>query len=128
MPLRRGCSMTEEKTPDPLDDFGARLQKARARAVPERGTGGLGRNGEGNLLGIAFRFGVELVSALAVGAGIGYLLDRWLETTPLFLVVFFFLGAAAGMLNVWRTAVSLGLGDSIPTDKASSSEDDGRPD
>jgi F0F1-type ATP synthase assembly protein I len=30
--------------------------------------------------------------------------DLWLETRPLFLIVFFFLGAAAGALNVYRRA------------------------
>jgi ATP synthase protein I len=54
--------------------------------------------------GFAFRIGVELVSALLVGAGIGWLLDRWLGTTPFLLLLFFFLGAAAGILNVFRAA------------------------
>jgi len=35
-----------------------------------------------------------------VGVGIGYLLDTWLDTKPWFLVGFFFVGAAAGVLNV----------------------------
>ena len=57
----------------------------------------------------AFRTGIELVSALAVGVGIGFGLDKWLDTTPWFLVVFFFLGAAAGFLNVYRAASRIGL-------------------
>ena len=44
------------------------------------------------------------MAALAVGVGIGWLLDRWLGTLPLFLLIFFFLGAAAGLLNVYRAA------------------------
>jgi ATP synthase protein I len=39
-----------------------------------------------------------------VGGGIGWLLDRWLGTLPLFLLVFFVLGAVAGLLNVFRAA------------------------
>ena len=66
-------------------------------------------------LALAFRTGIELVSALAVGVGIGFLLDKWLDTTPWFLVVFFFLGAAAGILNVYRAASGIGL---APGDKA----------
>ena len=66
-------------------------------------------------LGLAFRTGIELVSALAVGVGIGFLLDKWLDTTPWFLVVFFFLGAAAGILNVYRAASDIGR---APTYKA----------
>jgi ATP synthase protein I len=54
--------------------------------------------------GFAFRIGVELVVALVVGAGIGWLLDRWLGTGPFLFLLFFFLGAAAGILNVFRAA------------------------
>jgi len=52
--------------------------------------------------GLGARIGVELASALVVGVVIGLALDRWLHTTPIFLVIFFLVGAAAGMLNVWR--------------------------
>ncbi len=45
---------------------------------------------------------MELVSALAIGVGIGWLLDRWLGTRPIFLGIFVLLGGAAGVLNVWR--------------------------
>ena len=61
-------------------------------------------------LGVAFRIGVELVAALVVGVGIGLLLDNWLGTGPWFLVAFFFLGAAAGVLNVYRAASGIGYG------------------
>ena len=52
--------------------------------------------------GVGARVGVELLSALVVGLGIGWGLDRWLHTSPLLLVVFVFLGGAAGIANVWR--------------------------
>ena len=55
---------------------------------------------------IGFRIGVEMISAVAVGAGIGYLLDDFLETNPWLLVVFMLLGGAAGVLNVYRFARS----------------------
>jgi ATP synthase protein I len=54
-----------------------------------------------------FRIVVELVAAIAVGTGIGWLLDGWLGTRPLMLVVFVLLGAAAGVMNVYRTAKEL---------------------
>ena len=56
------------------------------------------------LSGFAFRIGIELVAALMVGAGLGWLLDRWLGTGPFLFLLFFFLGAAAGILNVFRAA------------------------
>ncbi len=52
--------------------------------------------------GIGARVGVELLAALVVGLGIGWGLDHWLHTLPLFLVIFVLLGGAAGVFNVWR--------------------------
>ena len=57
-----------------------------------------------NVLGLAFRVAVELVSALVVGAIIGWSLDYWLDTRPWIMLVFVVLGAAAGILNVYRLA------------------------
>jgi ATP synthase protein I len=39
-----------------------------------------------------------------VGAGIGWLIDRWLGISPWGLIVFLLLGFAAGVLNVMRSA------------------------
>ena len=61
-------------------------------------------------LGIGFRIGIELVSAMVVGVGIGWLLDWWLGTRPWLLILFFLLGAGAGMLNVIRAATRMGIG------------------
>ena len=51
---------------------------------------------------IGLRIGVELFSAVVVGAGIGYLLDNALSSRPWLLVAFLFFGGAAGILNVYR--------------------------
>lgn len=103
--------MSEEGKPPSLDELGKRLRAAREHQRA-------GRPGKGELagapagmsgLGWAFRIGVEMVSALAVGVGIGLLLDWWLGTGPWFLVVFFILGAGAAILNVYRAAMGYGL-------------------
>ena len=46
----------------------------------------------------------ELVAGVAVGGFIGWALDRLFGTAPLLMVVFLGLGAAAGIMNVVRTA------------------------
>ena len=59
---------------------------------------------KGSFMGSAFRLGTELVAAVGVGTIIGFILDSWFDTKPWLIIIFFFLGAAAGMLNVIRTA------------------------
>ncbi len=51
-----------------------------------------------------FRLSVELVAGVLVGAGIGWLLDRWLGISPWGMIVFLLLGFSAGVLNVMRAA------------------------
>ena len=84
------------------DGFEQRLREARTRQgldKPPEGTKGSLPSGS---MGIGFRVGVELVSALVVGIGIGLLLDRWLGTKPWLFLLFFVAGAAAGIMNVYR--------------------------
>ena len=61
-------------------------------------------NKRGLFLGNAFKLGTELVAAVVVGTIIGFILDNWFGTKPWLIIIFFFLGAAAGMLNVIKAA------------------------
>ena len=64
-----------------------------------------------------FRLSSELVAGVLVGAGLGWLIDRWLGIAPWGLIVFLLLGFAAGVLNVMRSAgvvASRGLDDGAP--------------
>ncbi len=54
-----------------------------------------------------FRVAIDLISGLAVGVAIGLALDLWLGTSPWFLILFFFIGSGAALMNVIRTARSL---------------------
>jgi len=55
-------------------------------------------------LGKALKISTELVAAVVVGSIIGFILDDWFDTKPLLTICFFFMGVAAGMLNVFRSA------------------------
>ena len=82
-------------------DLHERLKQARAREGLESGPDGQKGLPVGPW-GIGLRAGVEVVSALMVGIGIGWLLDHWLGTWPWLFLVFFVLGSVAGVLNVYR--------------------------
>jgi ATP synthase protein I len=100
--------MSEGDPPTRLSDLDDRLRRLRERTPKEeeQTDEGAGPPTQ-SAYGFAFRVGVEMVAALAVGGGIGWLLDRWLGTMPIFLLIFFLLGAAAGLLNVFRAAKEL---------------------
>jgi ATP synthase protein I len=55
-------------------------------------------------IGTAFKLSTELVSAVAVGTIIGFILDNWFGTKPWLILIFFFVGIVAGILNVIKSA------------------------
>ncbi len=55
----------------------------------------------------AFRFTAELVSGVLVGASIGYGIDVWLGSLPWAMIVCLFIGMAAGMRNMMRSAMEI---------------------
>ena len=83
------------------EDFKTRLKIAKSKikkqVEPES-------EKKGSFMGSAFKLGTELVAAVAVGTIIGFILDSWFGTKPWLIIIFFFLGTAAGILNVIRTA------------------------
>jgi ATP synthase protein I len=87
--------------PDRLRNLATRLDQLQARQAP--------KGPPPSQAGIAGRFATELVAALIVGGGLGWGID-WLagrfgfHTRPVFMIVFFVLGAGAGILNVMRAA------------------------
>lgn len=100
--------MDEREKNDPLREFGERLDKARAARQGPPGRAPEGETGTGKALALGWRVGIELVGAIVVAVFIGWAIDRWLGTRPWGVVVLFFLGIAAGMLNVYRAVTGLG--------------------
>ena len=52
-----------------------------------------------------------MVSAIVVGGGFGYFLDRWLHTRPWFLIVLGGVGFYAGLRDVLRRLDGSGDGE-----------------
>jgi ATP synthase protein I len=83
------------------EDFKTRLKIAKSKIEKQVLSDSEKR---GSFMGSAFKLGTELVAAVVVGTIIGFILDSWFDTKPWLIIIFFFLGAIAGMLNVIRTA------------------------
>ena len=83
------------------EDFKTRLKSAKNRAKfkysesKEPSTSGMGH---------AFKMSTELVAAVAVGTIIGFILDNWFGTKPWLILIFFFVGVIAGIMNVIKSA------------------------
>ncbi len=83
------------------EDFKTRLKIAKSKIKKQFEDD---KEKRGSFMGSAFKLGTELVAAVAVGTIIGFILDTVFDTKPWLMIIFFFLGAAAGMLNVIRAA------------------------
>ena len=83
------------------EDFKTRLKIAKSK-IKKQVQSDIEK--KGSFMGSAFKLGTELVAAVVVGTIIGFILDSWFDTKPWLIIIFFFLGTAAGILNVIRTA------------------------
>ena len=58
-------------------------------------------------IGTAFKMSTELVSAVVVGTIIGFILDKTFGTKPWLILIFFFVGVIAGIVNVFKSAKNM---------------------
>ncbi len=89
-----------------LEKLSGALQTHRHQADEQKAKNeAAGPTGEtGKALSLGFRVLSEFVAGVLAGGVIGWLLDQWLSTSPLFLLIFGALGTAAGFMNVYRIA------------------------
>lgn len=105
-----GTRREDERTEPPDNEaaLSARLQRLGERldhaSRPSETGSGPRQASDTSAFARGFRLSSEMVGGVLVGAGLGWLLDRWLGTTPWGLIVFLLLGFAAGVLNVMRAA------------------------
>lgn len=89
-----------KKIPEDLKQIDERIKKLTARELAARKDKPESDFAYATKTG--FRIGTELLSGVLVGAAVGYFLDHLFATKPLLLIIFLFLGGAAGFLNVYR--------------------------
>jgi ATP synthase protein I len=86
-----------------LKRLGERLGKVQASRPPDRGPDTTSP-ADTSAMARGFRLSTELVGGVLLGAALGWLLDRWLGSSPWGLIVLLLLGFAGGVLNVMRAA------------------------
>ncbi len=105
--------MSDQQHPTPkekasLGELGGRISKARRDAGLENTAADMDANAAvGAGLGAAWRISIEIVVALVVCTAIGWALDYWFGTKPWMMLIFLFLGGAAGINNAVRTALRI---------------------
>jgi ATP synthase protein I len=83
-----------------LDERLARIEPERDKASTQQGPQASDRSA----LAQGFRLSAEFVSGIIAGTLVGWLMDRFVGTSPWGLIVGVLLGFGAGMLNLMRAA------------------------
>ena len=86
------------------DSFKTRLEIAKKKIRRKNQTS---NNNSSTMLGVAFKMSTELVAAVVVGTIIGFILDTTFGTKPWLILIFFFIGVVAGILNVINSAKNM---------------------
>ena len=86
------------------DSFKTRLKIAKNKINKNNN---ISKNQKTSSFGEAFKMSTELVAAVVVGTIIGFILDNWFGTKPWLILIFFFVGVIAGILNVIRSAKNM---------------------
>ena len=88
----------------PKDQFKTRLEIAKNKILKKNR---ISQQSSSSNIGTAFKLSTEMVAAVVVGTIIGYILDNWFGTKPWLILIFFFVGVIAGILNVIRSAKNM---------------------
>jgi ATP synthase protein I len=119
-----GGAQDDRGTPPPdeaalsarLKRLGERLGEVRASRPPDTSRGAP-RPVDSSAMARGFRLSTELVGGVLLGAALGWVLDRWLGSSPWGLIVLVLLGFAGGVLNVMRAAGVVSSGGPKGPDK-----------
>ena len=88
----------------PKDQFKTRLEIAKNKLLKKKL---YQDNQTTSTLGTAFKMSTELVAHVAVGTIIGFILDKTFGTKPWLILIFFFVGVIAGIVNVFKSAKNM---------------------
>jgi ATP synthase protein I len=117
----RGETTDDAALAERLKHLGASLEAHPSAVKPETSRGRSPGYAQ------AVKVASEFVAGIIVGGGIGWLIDRAAGTSPWALIVFLFLGFAAGVLNVLRAegvVAEAGIRSSVERTRSGSTSDE----
>lgn len=88
------------------EELRARIEEARQRQEDNSWDGRL-RVERSGAIGRAWRLSVEVIAAFLVCGVLGWVIDDWLDTKPVFLLVFVVIGMVVGVYNVYKVAKAM---------------------
>ena len=83
------------------NELNTRLKIAKKKAYKKYSNN---NNKNTSSLGMALKISTEMIAAVVVVTTIGFIFDNWFGSKPLLIIIFFFIGVSAGILNVFRSA------------------------
>jgi ATP synthase protein I len=95
-------------------DLASRIASAKRERIQEDNRATREASPEMSGMARGLRIGTEFISAVLVGAGIGYLIDLGLGTSPWGLLILLLMGFAAGILNVIRVVAEMNAASPAP--------------
>ncbi len=111
-------------------DLASRIASAKRERDREDNRASKDASPEMSGLARGMRIGTEFIAAVLVGAGIGYLIDLGLGTSPWGMLILLLMGFAAGILNVIRVVAEMNAASPAPpgSDLGPDAEDEERDD
>ena len=100
--MAKNTEKTEMEPEGSLDQRLEKMNKRLGRTFDKKDAGSGRPKNEG--FGTAFKLSSEFISAILVGAAIGYGLDWLVGTSPWAMILFLLLGFVAGVMNVLRAS------------------------
>lgn len=83
----------------PLGPLKEKVRTTKKEMLAPKPEGG-GHNTSG--YAIAMRYALDLVANVGVAGTMGYFIDQWLETMPIFFIICLMFGMASGIYTLYR--------------------------
>lgn len=94
--------MINDSDQDKLNALQARIIKAQQAADPARKSGADGSVGSSRMMVRAVRIGSDFVATVVISTGLGWFVDRQLDTTPWVMLAMLLVGFAVGFRMVLK--------------------------